>query len=81
MIRLIYNSSNNIDILQWINTKVSSNDVYTNHEVELICSSLIGTAPGVLNTSIELAAALGNDQKYATTLQHQITPKADKIIT
>ena len=73
--------TNNIDILQPINNKAASNDVYNKHEVDLILSSLIGAAPAVLDTSVELAAALGNDQNYATTIQNQNVNKADKINT
>ena len=43
--------------------------------------SLIGAAPAVLNTSVELATALGNDSNYATTIQNQINNKADKLDT
>ena len=43
--------------------------------------SLIGAAPDVFNTIVELAAALGHDQNYATTIHNQITSKADKLTT
>ena len=32
----------------------------------------------MLNTSVELATALGNDSNYATTIQNQISNKVDK---
>ena len=48
------------------------------HEVELLCSSLVGGAPAVLDTSVELATSLGNDQHYATTSQSQLNNRADK---
>ena len=62
--------TNNVDILQSINTKVSIDDVYNNNEVDLRFTSLIGAAPDVLNTSVELATALGNDSNYAATIQN-----------
>ena len=43
--------------------------------------SLIGAAPAVLNTSVELATALGNDSNYAATIQNQSINKANKINT
>ena len=43
--------------------------MYTKHEVDLTFSFLIGAAPVVLDTSVELAVALGNDQKYAPNIQ------------
>ena len=81
MIKLIHNKSNNIDIIQPINNKLAINDVYIKHEVDLIISSLIGAAPAVLDTIVELATALGNDQNYATNIQNQINNKANKIYT
>ena len=73
--------TNNIDILQSTNTKGASNDVYNKTEVDLRFSSLIGAAPAVLYSIVELAAALGNDQTYAMTIQNQIINTADKINT
>ena len=73
--------TNNVDILQSINNKAASNDVYTKHEVDLIVSSLVGAAPGILDTIVELATALGNDSNYATTIHNQIINKADKLNT
>ena len=43
--------------------------------------SLIGAAPDVFNTSVELAAALGHDQNYATTIHNQINNKLEKANT
>ena len=74
-------TSNNIDIVQSINNKAAVNDVYNTNEVDLICSSLIGATTAVLYNIVELAAALGNDQHYATSIQNQIVNKADKINT
>jgi hypothetical protein len=40
--------------------------------VNLKFTNLIGSAPEVLNTINELAAALGNDANYATAIQTQL---------
>ena len=61
--------NNNVDILTCINNKALSSNVYNKTEVDLRFSSLIGAAPAVLDTSIELASALGNDSNYATAVQ------------
>ena len=73
--------ASSIDTSQPINNKAASNDVYNNHEVDLIFASLIGAAPDVLNTSIELASPLVHDQKYATTIQNHIRNNSDKVNT
>ena len=51
-----------------INNKVASNDVYNKAEMDLNFSSLVGAAPAILNASVELATALGNDSNYATII-------------
>ena len=71
----------NVDILQSINTKAVSNDVQHNSDIDLKCSSLIGAAPAVLNTSVKLYTDLGDDSTYATTIQNQIENKSDKVNT
>ena len=58
-----------------------ASNVYNKNEVDLKFTSLIGAAPAVLATIVELATALGNDAKYATTIQNQLNSKADKLIT
>ena len=55
--------------------------MFMKHEVDLILSSWIGAAPAVLDTSIEIATAFGHDRNVATTIQHQINNKADKVST
>jgi hypothetical protein len=50
-------------------------NTYKMTEVDLTCSNLINGAPEVLNTINELAAALNNDNNYATTIQNQINNK------
>ena len=70
-------TTRSIDISQSIDNKAAVNHVYNNHEVGLRFSSLIGAAPAILDTIVELAAALGNDSNYAATIQNQSVNKAD----
>ena len=44
-------------------------------------ANLVASAPGTLDTLNELAAALGDDPNFATTVSTQIGTKADKTIT
>ena len=71
----------NIDILQPIHSKATSNDVYTKADIDWKISSVLGAAPAVLHTCVELATALGNDSTYATTIQHQTINNSDKANT
>ena len=59
-----------------MNHNALSNDFYIKSDIVLNFSSLIGAAPAVLNTSVELATALGNDSNYATTIQNQLHNKS-----
>jgi hypothetical protein len=52
---------------------------YTKTQTDTLITNLIGNAPALLNTLNELAAALNNDQNYATTIQNQIATKASII--
>ena len=72
---------NNVDIVQSIHNKAVRNDVYNKSDTDLKFPSLFGAAPAVLNTSVELATALGNDSNYATAMQNQINNKDDKLDT
>ena len=74
-------TTTNVDILQSIHTKAVRNDVYNKSDIGLKFSSLIGAALAVLNRSVALATALGNDYNYATTRQNQINNKSDNITT
>ena len=56
-------------------------NTYNIGEVDLIFSSLIGAAPALFDTSVELAAASGNDQTYATTMQNKVSNERTKINT
>jgi hypothetical protein len=50
-------------------------NTYTMTEIDLKFSNLINGAPEVLNTINELAAALNNDENYATNIQNQLNNK------
>ena len=56
-------------------------NTYNKSEVYVTCSSLFGAAPAILDTSVVLATALGNDQTHATNMQNQINNKSDKLTT
>ena len=45
---------NNVGISQSINTKAVSNDVYNTADIDLKFSRLIGAAPAIVNTIVEL---------------------------
>ena len=55
--------------------------MYTKTELGLRLSSLVGSAPYILNTSVERAGAIGTGQNYATTIQHQIHTTCDTLST
>ena len=59
---------------QWVNDNFS-----TKGYVDNAVSSLIDTAPDTLNTLNELAAALGDDPNFATTVTNQLSNKVDKV--
>lgn len=52
-------------------------DAYTKSEVDAKVASLVNSAPDLLNTLDELAAALGDDPNFATTVTNKIASKAD----
>ena len=52
-----------------ISTAVAAAQAYTDSQI----SALINNAPGVLDTLNELAAALGNDANFVTTITNSIT--------
>lgn len=51
----------------------------TNTYVDEKISELVGSAPETLNTLTELAAALGSDPNFATTIATQLGGKVDKV--
>lgn len=54
----------------WSSTKITS-------AIDAAVTALVDGAPGVLDTLNELAAALGDDADFATTISNQIAAKAD----
>lgn len=64
-----------------INSKANSSDVYTKAEtdnaINTKVSALVNQAPETMDTLDELAAALGNDPNFATTVASQIGTKLD----
>ena len=58
----------------WSSSKIST-------EISNSVSSLVDGAPGLLDTLNELAAALGDDANFATTVTGQIAAKADAVHT
>ncbi len=56
--------------------KANAADVYDKATVDLTISNIVDNAPTVLNTLNELAAALNDDAKYATTVENQLALKA-----
>lgn len=64
-----------------INSKANSSDVYTKSEtdnaINTKVSALVNQAPETMDTLDELAAALGDDPNFATTVASQIGTKLD----
>lgn len=59
-------------------TQPVGGDYMTEGDVDAKIASLVDSAPATLNTLNELAAALGDDPNFATTIAGQIGAKADK---
>jgi hypothetical protein len=57
---------------------VNANDAATKTYVDTSVSNLIDSAPGALDTLNELAAALGDDPNFATTITNAIAEKVAK---
>ena len=64
-----------------INSKANSSDVYTklqtDSQIDSKVAALVSQAPETLDTLDELAAALGDDPNFATTVSNQIGTKLD----
>lgn len=54
----------------------SISDAYTKTETDNKIAALVDSAPGTLDTLNELAAALGDDPNFATTIANNIASKA-----
>ena len=57
----------------------STIQIATTQFVQTAVSNLVDSAPGTLNTLNELAAALGDDPNYATTISGLLADKAAKL--
>ena len=77
MIKLVFQKFNNVVVLQSINIKAASNDVYNQSDIDQQKSRLIGAASAILNTIVKLATAFGNDSNYATIVQNQLNTKVN----
>ena len=58
-----------------VNAKVPISTTYTKIEVTDKIVAVVGAAPALLNTLVELSAALNNDANYATTITNALTAK------
>lgn len=63
----------------YVDTAVSG--LATTNYVDNAVANLVDTAPGTLDTLNELAAALGDDPNFATTMTNSLATKADKSQT
>ena len=61
-----------------LNLKANQATTYTKTEVDTMVADVVDTAPEALDTLNELAAALGDDANFATTIATQIGTKADQ---
>lgn len=73
------------DVLQWNNTTgvwenktIAAAGLATPSDISTAISNLIDTAPTTLDTLNELAAALGDDPNFATTVTNSIADKVAK---
>ena len=58
----------------------SSGEVYATEDfVQTAVNQLIGAAPEALNTLQELAAALGNDENFATTILNAVAASTNSL--
>ncbi len=72
--------SNEPDYFQTLQTtvsaKASQSNTYTKDEVVVKIAAVVGAAPALLDTLVELSAALNNDTNYATTITTALAAKA-----
>lgn len=59
-----------------INLSIDTNSIATQSYVNTAISNLIDSAPGLLDTLNEIAAAIGDDANFATTINNAIALKA-----
>ena len=59
----------------WVTQFLSDNSYATSSDITTAISNLVDSAPGTLDTLNELAAALGDDPNFSTTLTNSIATK------
>ena len=59
-----------------VGLKADQSTTYTKTQVDTNISAVVGAAPVLLNTLVELSAALNNDANYATTITNALAAKA-----
>ena len=59
-----------------INAKAPAATTYSKNQVDANIAAVVGAAPALLNTLVELSAALNNDHNYAGTLTTALAAKA-----
>jgi len=64
------------DIANTITVAVDTSSIATQSYVTTAISNLVNSAPGALDTLNEIAAALGNDSNFATTITNALALKA-----
>jgi hypothetical protein len=64
------------DIANTITVAVDTSSIATQSYVTTAISNLVNSAPGALDTLNEIAAALGNDSSFATTITNALALKA-----
>ena len=61
--------------------QITFSNIYNKNETDQKIADIVNSAPETLNTLNELAAALGNDPNFATTISNQIGLKANQATT
>ena len=62
-----------------VSSYLTTNSYATSSDISTAISNLIDSAPGALDTLNELAAAIGDDANFATTVTNSLATKVDKI--
>lgn len=68
----------NADLLDGTELASLATITYVDTEIDAAVSALVDAAPGTLDTLNELAAALGDDANFATTVTNSLATKASK---
>ena len=79
ILKVSISRENNADKIYY-STQYITDGYATESYVTTAVSNLVGSAPQTLNTLNELAAALGNDANFSTTVTNAIANKQDKPI-